>query len=277
MENEGIMKLSVTSWSFPQCSFKEAVGLSSLLDINAIDISYFYRSALDKELLLKDYKKVVDQINSYDIDYANLYHLFGNSLDDRNLANIDNLKNNINDLKTVTDFCVDANIPSIFVLPGVVNKGQSRTDALKDSIESLKNLIEITSKKNIQLLIEPHVHSYLESPDITLELLNSVPGIKLALDYAHFVCLGWTQESIDVLAQHSGHIHLRQAKSGYLQTKLEEGTINFQAVFGKLKEVGYSNYLSIEYVHQNYMMTVYDDVLSETIKMRDLFNSWKGD
>ena len=25
------MKLSVTSWSFPQCSFKEAVGLSKLL------------------------------------------------------------------------------------------------------------------------------------------------------------------------------------------------------------------------------------------------------
>ena len=271
------MKLSVTSWSFPQCSFKEAVGLSSLLDINAIDISYFYRSALDKELLLKDYKQVVDQINSYDIDYANLYHLFGNSLDDRNLANIDNLKNNINDLKTVTDFCVDANIPSIFVLPGVVNKGQSRTDALKDSIESLKKSNRNYIKENIQLLIEPHVHSYLESPDITLELLNSVPGLKLALDYAHFVCLGWTQESIDVLAEHSGHIHLRQAKSGYLQTKLEEGTINFQAVFGKLKEVGYSNYLSIEYVHQNYMMTVYDDVLSETIKMRDLFNSWKGD
>ena len=71
----------------------------------------------------------------------------------------------------------------------------------------------------------------MESPDITLELLNSVPGLKHALDYAHFVCLGWTQESIDVLAEHSGHIHLRQAKSGYLQTKLEEGTINFQAVF----------------------------------------------
>ena len=32
------MKLSVTSWSFPQCNFKESVGLSNLLDINAIDI-----------------------------------------------------------------------------------------------------------------------------------------------------------------------------------------------------------------------------------------------
>ena len=31
------MKLSVTSWSFPQCSFEEAVGLSSLLNINAIE------------------------------------------------------------------------------------------------------------------------------------------------------------------------------------------------------------------------------------------------
>ena len=47
-------------------------------------------------------------------------------------------------------------------------------------------------------------------------------------------------------------------------------------MFGKLQEVGYDKYLSIEYVHQSYLMTVYDDVLSETIKMRDLFNNWKG-
>ena len=68
---------------------------------------------------------------------------------------------------------------------------------------------------------------------------------------------------------------MRQAK-GYLQTKFEEGHQIFRT-FGKLKEAGYDKYLSIEYVHQNYMMTVYDDVLSETIKMRDLFNQWKGE
>ena len=47
-------------------------------------------------------------------------------------------------------------------------------------------------------------------------------------------------------------------------------------MFGKLKEVGYDNYVSIEYVHQAYMNTLFDDVLTETIKMRDLFNTWKG-
>ena len=126
------------------------------------------------------------------------------------------------------------------------------------------------------MLVEPHVHSYLESPEITLELLDEVPGLKLALDYAHFACLGWTQDSIDILAKYSGHVHLRQAKTGFLQTKLEEGTLNFPAMFGKLKEVGYDKYVSIEYVHQNYMNTLFDDVLSETIKMRDLFNTWRG-
>ena len=37
------MKLSVTSWSFPQCSLKECIGISKLLSINAIDIGYFYK------------------------------------------------------------------------------------------------------------------------------------------------------------------------------------------------------------------------------------------
>ena len=112
-------------------------------------MGYFYRSALDKNTLLEDYKKIINEINKYNIDYANLYHLFGNSLEDRNLADINNLENNKKDLKTVTDFCVDANIPSIFVLPGVVNPGQSRNDALKNSINSL-NLNRNYIKKNIQ-------------------------------------------------------------------------------------------------------------------------------
>ena len=69
------MKLSVTSWSFPQCNLNESTGLSNLLGINAIDIGYFYRSALDKDTLLNDYKKIINEINKYKIDYANLYHL----------------------------------------------------------------------------------------------------------------------------------------------------------------------------------------------------------
>ena len=61
------MKLSVVSWSFPQCNLTESTGLSNLLGINAIDVGYFYRSALDKNTLLEDYK-IINEINKYNIN-----------------------------------------------------------------------------------------------------------------------------------------------------------------------------------------------------------------
>ena len=64
------MKLSVTSWSFPKCNLSESTGLSNLLGINAIDLGYFYRSALDKNALLEDYKKIITEINKHNIIIA---------------------------------------------------------------------------------------------------------------------------------------------------------------------------------------------------------------
>jgi len=43
------MKISVTSWSFPECSLEENTGISKLLSINAIDLGYFYKSSIDKK------------------------------------------------------------------------------------------------------------------------------------------------------------------------------------------------------------------------------------
>jgi sugar phosphate isomerase/epimerase len=57
---------------------------------------------------------------------------------------------------------------------------------------------------------------------------------------------------------------------------MEEGTLNFPAFFAALRDAGYDGWLAIEYVHQSYMATVYDDVLSETVKMRDCFRAWSG-
>jgi len=65
-------------------------------------------------------------------------------------------------------------------------------------------------------------------------------------------------------------VHLRQARPGVLQAKLAHGTINFPAVLATLRAAGYTGYLAIEYVHQEYMDTRHDDVLTETVQMRDL-------
>ena len=233
------MKLSLTSWSLPACSLQEAAGIAKVLGIGGLDVGYFYGPALDKAKLLAEPERVADEVLKLGVELPCLYHLFGSTLGDRNLADPRHLDANVADLKQAVRFCKRAGIGVIFVLPGVVNPGQGRKEALAQSAKSLTRLLPIAAEAGIALTVEPHVHSYLETPSLVLELLDKVPGLKLALDYAHFVCLGYRQEEIDVLAAHAGHVHLRQAKSGELQTKLAKGTINIAAELATLKAAGF--------------------------------------
>ena len=101
--------------------------------------------------------------------------------------------------------------------------------------------------------------------------------VARALDYAHFVCLGYRQDEIDPLAAHAAHVHLRQARPGALQAKAGEGVINMEAQFGALRDAGYAGHMALEYVHQDYMGTLYDDVLTETLRLRDRWRRWAGE
>ncbi|MBL1242586.1 MAG: sugar phosphate isomerase/epimerase [OCS116 cluster bacterium] len=269
------MKLSLTSWSLPSCNLNEVAAISRALSIHAIDVGLFYRSALDKQQILNDPTSAAKYLSMLDIDIPNYYHLFGDDLASRNLSSLDSFNDNMVDLEKVLTFADAANVGSVFILPGVINQNQSREDAMNVSINSLKQMVALADGYKTTLCIEPHVHSYAESPKIVQQLVEET-GIKLVLDYAHFVCLGYRQEEIDPLAKHAAHIHLRQAKMGELQTKFELGTINFPALFGQLRDVGYTGTMAIEPVHQTYMNTLYEDVITEIIALRDCYNEWKG-
>lgn len=270
------MKLSVTSWSFPACTLEETAGLAKLLGIGALDLGLFYRSALDRNELLSNPTGLAEKVQQLGVEIPNYYHLFGKDPMERNLADGDDLGRNLADLEKVVSFCKAAGIPTVFILPGMVNPGQSRLQAFKQSADALKALLPIAGDGGVQLTIEPHVHSFLESPDLTLELLEAVPGLKLTLDYAHFTCLGFRQHEIDALAPHAAHVHLRQARPGALQTKIAEGTINMPAQFGTLRDAGFAGSMALECVHQDYMGTLFDDVLTETIALRNVFRTWHG-
>ncbi len=267
------MKLSLTSWSFPACTLKEAAAISNALGIGALDVGLFYRSALSKEKILGDPEGAAAELAGLEVTIPNYYHLFGEGLGGQNLALPGTIAQNAEDLKQVLTFADAAGIATVFILPGIINPGQSRADALAVSIESLKELGEVASDFKATICIEPHVHSFAESPAIVTELIKAT-GIRLALDYSHFACLGYRQEEVDPLAPYAAHVHLRQARMGALQTKFAHGTLNFPAMFATLRDAGYQGYLAIENVHQDYMNTLYEDVLTETITMRDCFREW---
>jgi sugar phosphate isomerase/epimerase len=269
-------KLSLTSWSLPACTLREAAGISSVLGIGALDVGYFYGPALDKQALLSSPERVADEVRELGVALPCLYHLFGNTLAGRNLASAKDIDANLRDFRQATVFCRRAGIGVIFALPGVINPGQGRKEALVQSAENLNRLMEIAGAAGVVLTVEPHVHSFVESPALALELLDRVPGLKLTLDYGHFVCLGYRQDEIDVLAPYAAHVHLRQAKMGELQTKLAKGTINMGAQLSTLRDCGFDGYVSLEYTHQDYMDSLFDDILTETILLRDVVRAWEA-
>ena len=268
------MKLSLTSWSFPALTLAECAGVSDVLGIGALDLGLFYRAALDKALILSDPQAAAAQVAGLGVALPNYYHLFGNDLADRNLALPGSTDRNARDLDRVLSFADAAGIGSVFLLPGVVNPGQSRADAARVATESLTELARVARHHRARLCFEPHVHSWAESPDLARRL-SETTGVGLALDYAHFACLGYRQDEVDPLAPHAVHVHLRQARMGVLQAPLAQGTLNFPAMFGTLAAAGYDGWLAIEYVHQDYMNTRSEDVLTETVAMRDCFRHWK--
>jgi len=271
------MELSVTSWSFPELTLDEVAGVASAIGFPAIDLGYFYRSALDRRRVLAEPEIYGAELKArLPVKAANLYHLFGADPFDRNLASPDARADNAADFRQALKFCRAVGAPTIFILPGMLNGGQSRAEALAATVESLKPLVAAGQEAGIAVCLEAHVHSYVENPAMAAELCALVPGAKLALDYAHFVVSGYRQDEIDALAPLAGHVHLRQARPGALQTPLEQGIINFPALFATLRAAGYDGYLAAEYVHQAYFDTMHEDVLTETVKLRDLFRTWSA-
>lgn len=271
------MQLSVTSWSFPACTLQECADISRALGINALDVGLFYRSALPKDELIERPSEVATMVKRLGVATPSYYHLFGNSPADRNLARRDSLAANLADFRQVLRFADDAGIPNVFILPGVVNAGQSRAEAFAIAAEALNRMVELSHDHAATVSIEAHVHSLLESPADTLAMLEEAPGLKLTLDYAHFTCLGYRQPEIDVLAPHAAHVHLRQTVIGKLQTPVERGTINLAAQFGALRDAGYDGAVALEFVHQAYMGTLNEDVLTETVALRDAWRAWNGE
>ena len=256
------MQLTVTSWSFPACTLAEASGIARSLGFRVMDLGLLHGPALDRRRIIADPEAAAGSLGG--IAVSNLYWMFGADIAENAVSDPSARARNEAEFVRVCQFARAAGCPSIFVLPGVSGPG-----AFAAAAAGLRGLVDVAAAHGVMLMVEPHVGGLLASPHETLRMLAEVPGLKLALDYAHFVCMGYRQEEVDVLAPHAGHIHLRQARPGALQAKWGEGVLDFVAMHEVLRQAGYQGYLAVEYVHQSYMNTLSDDVLTETVRMRD--------
>ena len=268
------MRLALTSWSFPACTLQECQAVADAIGIRHLDLGLLHGAALDAARVRSDPLGAAQAIRALGVSASNLYWLFGPTPEVNAVSDAAAQGRNLAEFSAVTRFAEALGIPTLFVLPGMSRPGQSRRALLAQSAAALREMVPVAAARGLTLTVEPHVGGILTSPAETLVFLEAVPGLRLTLDYAHFACMGFSQGEIDVLAPHAAHVHLRQARPGALQAKWGEGTLDFGAMIETLREAGYEGFLSIEYVHQAYMNTLSDDVLTETIRMRDLARAY---
>jgi sugar phosphate isomerase/epimerase len=227
---------------------------------------------LDAHTIAGDPRGQARRVRELGMDIANLIYFFGTGFTDRplNAADAAVRTQNRATLLRVLEFCNEAHIPSLLLLPGVEQPGLPHADASALAAATLTEWSALAAAASVQLIFEPHIESILESPFETLDFLRQNPTLKIVLDYSHFVAQGYRPADVDPLAAFAGHVHLRQAAPHQLQARWAQGVIDFAAVIALLKQVGYRGYLSLEYEHDPWMDSDRVDVISETIKMRDL-------
>ena len=266
------MKLAGAAWAYVGASLPESAAILQALGVQAMDLIAAPGALLDSREIERDPQGQARRITEAGLPLSNLLYVFGDGFDDRPLNSVDDTVRaaNLETFKRVLQFCTAARIPSVLVLPGVDQTGISHEEAVDLSAAAMNEMAALAAAADVPLLFEPHVESVLESPFDTLAFLQRNPALKIVLDYSHFVAQGYQPADVDPLVPYSGHVHLRQARHGQLQARWDDGVIDFPAVVELLKRAGYSGYLTLEYEHDPWMDCDQVDVMTETIRMRDV-------
>ena len=168
------------------------------------------------------------------------------------------------------EYAAAAGAEHVTLLPGVAFKDKPRAASVARSADELAWRVLQANAAKLQLAVEPHVGSLMDTPERALELVARVPGLGLTLDYAHFTRAGISDERIEPLTQFATHLHARAARRGRLQSSLKENTIGFPRLLAALHQNRFQGWIALEYVWLDWEHCNEVDVLSESVQLRRL-------
>jgi sugar phosphate isomerase/epimerase len=141
--------------------------------------------------------------------------------------------------------------PCITTEPGGPLEGRKWSDCLKLFVEMLKPVVEHAEKVGVPLLVEPEPDLLIETADQYLEFAKhfNTPYLGLNFDIGHFYCVkDEPAPTVHKLAKLIRHVHLEDIAATRVHHHLipGEGVIDFAATLKALKDVGYTDWVTIE-------------------------------
>lgn len=270
------MAFTCTSLSFPMLSFANAAKVIALLGIPNLDVGaheggcHIQPSQVEASPAAA-IESIRQATGDAGVGVSDFFPTFGEGFRGRPVNTLSSSEREANRrrFQAIVEVSKAIGAKGITLLPGVIWEEVGPERSFAQSIEGLRLLVPIAHDAGLRLSVECHLESVAESPEKALELIDAVPGLKLTLDYSHFVAQGYRPEDVHLLVPHAGHFHARQARDGFLQSSRRDGTLNFPDIVRRLKSSGYPGDLCLEYTWQEWRGANNVDVLSETVLLRD--------
>jgi sugar phosphate isomerase/epimerase len=163
--------------------------------------------------------------------------------------------------------------PGLTMVPGIDWPDESHEESLARAGQELERRALEAAEHGLRFSVEPHVGSVCRTPADAMRLCELAPTLTYTLDYSHYVCQGFSDEDIEPLLAHAGHLHARGAADGRMQAPLAENTIDYERFVDQLGKRDYDGFLSVEYVWISWGGLNDVDVISETVMLRDLLRA----
>ncbi len=268
--------LTCTSFSFPLLSFEASLRAIALLEIPRFDVgAHEGATHIQPSEVEVDPGAVGDRIrraaDEARLTASDFFPTFGHGFRDRpvNVPDATTHAANLRRFRAIVACARSIGARGITLLPGVIwnDLGPERSFAL--SVERLRAFVPLAHDAGLRLSIEAHLESVAESPASAAALIAAVPGLSLTLDYSHFVAGGHPAEAVHALLPLAGHFHARQANATALQAGCHDGTLDFDDIISRLVAAGYTGDICVEYTYQDWRDCWHQDVVSESILLRD--------
>jgi sugar phosphate isomerase/epimerase len=270
------LELSCTDFSFPLLEHDRALGVIALLGFSGADIGLFegHRHLKPSRELAKParngaalkQKLAAHGLKSSDI-FLQIHAGFAEFAVNRPEAK--RRKFAREQFLRALDYANAAGAEHVTILPGVAYENEPRAASISRSADELAWRVGQAKAVKLQLAVEPHVGSLVDTPERALDLVKRVPGLGVTLDYAHFTRAGIPDSRIEPLTKFATHLHARAARCGRLQSSLKENTIDFPRMLAALKKNKFTGSVALEYVWLDWEHCNEVDVVSETILLRD--------
>ena len=141
----------------------------------------------------------------------------------------------------------DLQASGLTVCPGVVHEADTYQEALRRAARSLQARVEIAFSHGLELSVEPHWGSLVDTAEKVWDLLEAVEGLSLTLDVSMMFFCGMTVEEIASFAPRTRHVQFRPGTRDKVQVRLKHNEIDFDPILQAL-EASYQGWVATEYV-----------------------------